>query len=1135
MRARSSNGKGAIHVQEQAIFIEALDKESAAERAAYLDQACEGDSSLRRRIEKLLQRHEQEQSFLQAPAAMAVTTLCESPGEGPGTVIGPYKLLEKIGEGGFGVVFMAEQQQPVRRKVALKILKAGMDTGQIIARFEAESQALALMDHPSIARVFDGGQTRSARPYFVMELVKGIPITDYCDQNQLTTRERLQMFIPLCQAVQHAHQKGVIHRDLKPSNVLVTLHDGTPFVKVIDFGIAKATGQQLTEKTLFTNFAQLIGTPLYMSPEQAAMSGLDVDTRSDIYSLGVLLYELLTGTTPFERQRFKQADYDEILRIIREEEPPKPSARVTTLGRAATTLSMQRKADSRQLSRLFRGELDWIVMKCLEKDRNRRYVTANSLALDVDRYLRDEPVEACPPSTLYRLRKFARRHKVALLIAASTALGVVLAILALAVSNARIDNARRNEKATKEQLQIQLYYQTVGLVERERSAGNAGRAEDLLDAPQCRPDLRGWEWHYLKRLRYGGLAPVPYPCFLWSLAVSRDGRWLAVGGMDGIIRLWDVKTWKEVRWFQAHGSWVKALAFSPDSSRLASGSWSEGSVNVWSIPAGEPITSLARGDGCTAVAFSPDGRRLVSAGTPGIKVWDAATWQELSAPETGEGEILSIAFSPDGRRLGAGGAEGTVRVWDLATWREVYTPLAPHLGEVLAVAFSPDGTLITSATGHYFYSGDECAIQIWDAASGQMLRALRGHQGAVFSVAFSPDGKRLATTGGEDPTIKIWDATNWLEAITLRGHDDSPWGVAFSPDGRVLYSAGADHTLRRWDGSPIVDESGPALRTLTGHTDRVAAVAFNPVSHRLVSAGVDRTIREWDVTTGRPLHWSNPQPGLIQSVAISPDGHLLASASYGEDGKDTGLLKIWDCHTWQELYGLSLDPEGFVGAAFTPDGRRLVTAGAEGSLVVWETSSFHASPVSYTHVAHLTSVAVSPDGRRAASADVNGEVRIWDLEDGRPALSVLSSPPLPCALVNLHAALMARPLYVLRAHTSRVTGVAFSPKRDLLATCGMDGATCLWDARTLHFVDRLHGHDSGVRCLAFSPDGTRLATGGNDATIQIWDVGTRLQLISLHGHADVVYSLTFSHDGQYIASGSKDQTAKIWRAKENLR
>jgi tetratricopeptide (TPR) repeat protein len=389
------------------------------QRDAYLDQACAGDEELRRQAALLLKAHAQDRGLLDQEAFDADSTgPYQALTERPGTAIGPYKLLEQIGEGGFGVVFMAEQQEPIRRKVALKVLKPGMDTRQVIARFEAERQALALMDHPHIAKVHDAGQTDGGRPYFVMELVKGVPITDFCDQGRLTPRERLGLFVDVCQAVQHAHQKGIIHRDLKPSNVLVTLQDGTPLVKVIDFGIAKALSQQLTDKTLFTGFAQMLGTPLYMAPEQAALSNIDVDTRSDVYSLGVLLYELLTGTTPFDKERLHQASYDEMRRIIREEEPPRPSTRLSTLGQAASTASANRQSDPKRLSQALRGELDWVVMKALEKDRSRRYESASALAADVRRYLADEPVQARPASAWYRGRKFVRRNRAALAVAA---------------------------------------------------------------------------------------------------------------------------------------------------------------------------------------------------------------------------------------------------------------------------------------------------------------------------------------------------------------------------------------------------------------------------------------------------------------------------------------------------------------------------------------------------------------------------------------------------------------------------------------------------------------------------------------------------------------------------------------------
>jgi eukaryotic-like serine/threonine-protein kinase len=381
--------------------------------------------------------------------------------EGPGTIIGHYKLLERIGEGGFGVVYMAEQQHPIRRKVALKVIKPGFDTRQVIARFEAERQALALMDHENIAKVHDAGATDNGRPYFVMELVHGVPITEFCDENELTPRERLELFVEVCRAVQHAHTRGIIHRDIKPTNVLVTLHDGVPVPKVIDFGVAKATGQQLTEKTLFTNFAQMIGTPLYMSPEQAEMTGIDVDTRSDVYSLGVLLYELLTGATPMDKERLKRAAFDEVRRIIREEEPPRPSTRLSTLGgQARHGISAQRKSDPKQLGRLVRGELDWIVMKALAKERARRYATADALARDVERYLLDESVEACPPSAIYRLKKFARRNKGPVLATAIVLLTLIGGIVGTMFGLIRAEQAQAEraeaERWAKEEAQTRL-------------------------------------------------------------------------------------------------------------------------------------------------------------------------------------------------------------------------------------------------------------------------------------------------------------------------------------------------------------------------------------------------------------------------------------------------------------------------------------------------------------------------------------------------------------------------------------------------------------------------------------------------------------------------------------------------------
>ena len=434
------------------VLAEAAARNSPAERAAYLDGACRGDERLRAEVEKLLLAHDQAGAFLEDPVAPpqhSTIVLPVPPTEKPGDKIGHYKLLQQIGEGGCGVVYMAEQEQPIRRRVALKVIKLGMDTKAVIARFEAERQALALMDHPNIAKVLDAGATDTGRPYFVMELVRGIKITDYCDQNNLSTEQRLDLFVQICHAIQHAHQKGVIHRDIKPSNILVMLADDVPVPKVIDFGIAKAIGERLTDKTVYTRFEQFIGTPAYTSPEQAGLSGLDVDTRSDIYSLGVLLYELLTGRTPFEPKALAQAGLEEIIRCIREDEPPKPSTRLMRLeSKEQTTTAQRRATEPPKLIRSLRGDLDWIVMKCLEKNRTRRYDTANELARDIECHLNYQPVSAAAPTLGYRTAKYVRRHRRVLATAGAL---VTMAVLGTMFS---VWQARRATEAEKERANL---------------------------------------------------------------------------------------------------------------------------------------------------------------------------------------------------------------------------------------------------------------------------------------------------------------------------------------------------------------------------------------------------------------------------------------------------------------------------------------------------------------------------------------------------------------------------------------------------------------------------------------------------------------------------------------------------------
>jgi WD40 repeat protein/tRNA A-37 threonylcarbamoyl transferase component Bud32 len=1055
--------------------------------------------------------------------------------EGAGTIIGRYKLLQQIGEGGFGVVYMAEQKEPVKRRVALKIIKLGMDTKEVIARFEAERQALALMDHPHIAKVLDAGTTETGRPYFVMELVKGVSIAEFCDQNQLPARARLELFVPVCQAVQHAHTKGVIHRDLKPSNILVTLHDGKPVPKVIDFGVAKALNQELTEKTLFTAYGHMVGTPQYMSPEQAEMSGLDVDMRSDIYSLGVVLYELLTGTTPLEARKLRSAAYAEMQRLIREEEAPRPSQRVSTLGERLTVVARDRHCNPVQLAQLLRGELDWIVLKALEKDRARRYETANGLARDLQHYLVDEPVEACPPSAGYKLRKFVRKYKAGLATAAAFAVLLMLGMLvstwqavramqaeAMATANALQAEGKEQEatqqrddaralaeklQAALEQLRRTTYAAQMNLAQHAWEKASVGRMRELLDQHRPKagePDLRGFEWHYLNRLDHSELLTFHgLTSRVSNMVFSPDGKRLAAGSagtrdgtqgarVGGEVKVWDAQTGKELLTLKTR-SWC--VAFSPDGTRLANAG-GEG-VKVWDAQTGQELLSLQGAS--WRVAYSPDGKRIASVSNDTtVKVWDAQTGQELLAFKGHTELVYSVAFSPDGKRLVSTGG-GAVKVWDAQSGQELLS--------LKAISYSPQGVAF-SPDGKRLASGDSDRATVWDAQTGQELLSLKGRTGWVDGVTFSPDGKRLAS-GSWLGMLQIWDLQTGQEIRTLKGGGGS---VVFSPDGQRLVSTSADNTVKVWDAHK--DQENLTLQGAGG-----PSVAFSPDFRRLASASLDSTVQVRDVQTGQLTLTFKGHTVPVLGVAFSPDGKSLASGGGGHktvDGwgvspGDRAELKVWDAQTGQEVLSLP----GLTGivrkVAFSPDGKRLAGAGGrpgqpggqrEAKVTVWDVQTGQELlTLSHTEgLGPLSDVAYSPDGKRLASVR-RGGVKVWDAQTGRELLT-------------------------LKADTS---GVAFSPDGKRLASGGSGREAVLraWDAQTGQELLALKGHTSRVGSIAFSPDGKRLASGGAEGAVKVWDAQTGQELLTLQGggYGDVA----FSPDGTRLASAT-DGTVTIWDA-----
>ena len=1141
------------------IYVTARDL-PAQDRSAYLNQSCQDDPALRVRIEQMLAVADHAEAFVADPpddepfahlpgitsAITANPAMAAPPRDIVGQTIGRYRITERIGEGGFGEVYQAEQLQPVRRQVAFKIIKLGMDTKQVVARFEAERQALAMMDHPNIAKVHDAGTTDTGsalsrgRPYFVMEWVRGVRITEYCDQARLTTRERIQVVIQVCQAIQHVHQKGIIHRDIKPSNILVTDQDGVPLPKVIDFGIAKAMLGPLTDATLVTQLHQFIGTPAYMSPEQADMcpdGSADIDTRSDIYSLGVLLYELLTGHTPFDSQELMSSGFDAMRRTIRDKDPPRPSTRLFALkGDDRTTTSLRRSVEFQHLVHLLKGDLDWIVMKCLEKDRQRRYDTAQELAADLQRHLDNEPVLARPPSALYKFRKAWQRNKltysagmaVALALFAGTVVSTWQAVEATKARRAEYDQRTAAQSAQTNAVQQQrkaeaetqraeaaltrsewlVYAGNLRLAQYDFEAANGGLALHYLS--ECQPELRGWEYHHLSS-RFDALATFrAHDRAVSSIAFSPDQRRFATGSEDGTARIWDAASGREIRVLNCTRDFVLSVAFAPDGQRLATagGPWGDGQMTgvlkVWDAETGHLQLELAGHEYCVwSVAFSPDDRFIASSaggwayGPGEVILWDAQTGERIRHMVGHTHSVKAVAFSPDSRALVTGSWDGSAKVWNTADGTLLHH-LSANNGELWGVAFSPDGRRIASC--------GVGATTVWDAVTGAKLLTLEEHQHTVRGVAFSPDSQRIAT-GTLDQTIRVWDAQTGREQLVLKGHAGIVRSVAFTPDGRHILSGSEDRTAKLWDAV-----AGQAPPTLIGHTEYVNDIAFSPDSQTLVTASGDGTAKLWEARTGRPLGsfgtWAKiATVGGLRSAAFSPDGHHLATAG------DDATAKVWDLATGR--LRLSLPHTNVVSSIlYSPDGHRLITAvgvwdvghPTPSDAAVWDAATgrqLHTMP----HPRVVLGVGISLDGRLIATACADGLARLWDASNGRH-------------------------ITTLEGHTGPLQEVAFSHVGRWIATASEDKTCKVWDVRTFRHLMTLAGHTAPVRCVTFSPDDSRIVTGSDDRSAKVWETTTGMEVLSLRDQPSQVFSVAFSPDGQRLATGiaGRNGTARLWSA-----
>ena len=1119
----------------ESIFHAALELQTEEERAEYVRQACEGDDELRDRVTRMLRALKQSDSVFSMDGSGASEKLHADSSalisEGPGSLIGEYKLLQKIGEGGFGVVYMAEQRSPIVRKVALKIIKLGMDTRQVIARFEAERQALALLDHPNVAKVLGAGSTDSGRPYFCMELVNGLPITDFCDRNQATTRDRLTLFGEVCEAIQHAHRKGLIHRDIKPSNILVTLHDGKPVPKVIDFGIAKAIGQRLTEKTLFTHFQQLIGTPAYMSPEQAEMSGLDIDTRTDVYSLGVLLYELLTGTTPFSEKRLLSLACGEMQRVITEEEPTKPSTRLSTMeNEEVTAVAKHRKLEVSEVSRSVQGDLDLIVMKALDKDRSRRYDTPREIIADIERHFLNQPIMAAPPGFAYLFIKFYRRHRVALTTAAAfltmltlaTVISIRFAFLADAQKNHAEEQGERASEAEQTAIEQLSHAQAqLGIMDLENNRPNGllhlvKACVTSLGIPATL-DFHRAQWMFWNQYLAGRLYNVlPADGMRGFPPVSSDGRWMSTRGLDEDLepfRLWEINTGNQygpdfphAREVEDSTKWrVGRFVTTPDKGRIALMYYPRrGNIRTKTICVHDSNTGrlIARREFETefwlSLTFDPDGQAVIIQTSSGLIRWRYARQlvETIPLPIIPE-KLTTVWATRDGQRFIAASKETVIGI-DLSSATPVWE--FQYNSPMTAFGLSHDEELLAIGAGN----GDVFTL---NTISGRDYQLLAGNVGMpVKRLEISSDRSLIAASGNTRPSesgdqVHLWHLADGAHSQILANR----YGWMINHHGRFVLQFSTDndriHIRDAITGKSLPDVSD--YRTMNGWIQAPADDLL--LGHSSEITHVWRT----EPHPRAKLLSQSRKPGT-HLTKMSPKGFHFALAT-----DQSNLVEIWSVADSAPTGPPLSMPSDVRAMAFNPGSDELAVLDRQGNLALWIYPSAEKrvlttfpveSPLLGQMVFHFDPLFI-------------GMVAFHDHSDESWSEIIFVNP------------IDNQPVYNPIRIDSQVFSMSLHPDGKTLVVGMSKGGATLWNIETgRQLGDPLHQTKQPTAASDFNSEGTLLATGSLSDTAMLWDVSSGQKFGSTILLRGGIESVSFDPSGRWLATfdTTRQNRIQLW-------